>query len=98
MNLNATKSEMGDRVFLKTMNHSSGAAIVKVELKGGLKLYRTTIELVARCSLNSRDTLEQPTAVTLKQGWADTEANAVSLSAAAVRRRRHHCCGAIRSK
>src|ERR1035437_311225 len=77
VNLTATKSEKGDRVYLKAVNPGKNAATVKVEMTGGVKLRRAAMQLVAPGSLSSRNSLEHPAAVAPKPVQASLQANTV---------------------
>jgi alpha-L-arabinofuranosidase len=77
VNFTATKSEKGDKVYLKAVNPGKIAATVKVEMTGGVKPGRATMQLVSPGSLGSRNSLEHPSAVAPKAAQASLQANTV---------------------
>ena len=80
VNFTATKSEKGDKVYLKAVNPVGEAATVNVELTGGAKPTRAAMQLVAPGSVEARNSLAQPSAVAQKQGRATVKGNVVSFA------------------
>jgi alpha-N-arabinofuranosidase len=77
VNFTATKSEKGDKVYLKAVNPGKNAATMKVEMTGGVKLRSAAMQIVAPGTLNSRNSLEHPAAVAPKPAQASLQANTV---------------------
>jgi alpha-L-arabinofuranosidase len=89
LNAVATKSEDGRSLCLKAVNPSKGAVSVSLEIPGGFAAGETAMQLVAPGTLDARNTLEAPDAVSAKPSRAAIDGHAVRfemppLSAAVV--------------
>jgi alpha-N-arabinofuranosidase len=67
-NVVATRSQDGETVFVKAVNPKDSERRVEVELKGNFTPKTASMQFVAPGSLRARNTLKEPTAVTVEEG------------------------------
>jgi len=89
LNVVATKSRNGKKVYLKAVNPNNKAAEVNLSLDESFKVKKASMEIVAPGSLDARNTLEKPAAVQPDKGEVKISSQEVkfklpSLSAAVV--------------
>ena len=76
----ATKSADGKKLYLKIVNPAEAAAEVRVEVKGGFAPARAAMLLVAPDSLEARNTLDKPDAVASAPGKVQRDGKTVRFT------------------
>jgi alpha-N-arabinofuranosidase len=89
LNVVATKSQNGKKVYFKVVNPSDNEREVNLTLSNGFKIKKTSMEVVSPGSLDARNSLENPDAVKPVKGKVEMSGQNVkfklpSLSAAVV--------------
>ena len=76
----ATKSADGKKLYLKVVNPTEAPAEVRVEVKGGFAPARASMLLVAPDSLDARNTLDKPDAIAAVPGKVERDGKTVRFN------------------
>jgi alpha-N-arabinofuranosidase len=80
LSINVTKSEIGNRLFIKVVNPSQEQAQITMRIQGGFTPARAAFELVAPGALEARNTMAEPSRVRSEAGVAQLSNRFVRFS------------------
>lgn len=79
VNIVATKSKDGRVVYLKAVNPNEYPKSVDVELKGGFKVKKAEMQIIASSDLKARNTLERPEVICPEKGYVSIQGRTITL-------------------
>jgi alpha-N-arabinofuranosidase len=80
LNIVATKSADGSKVYIKAVNTTDAMQDVHVELSGRTEFNKAELKLVAADDLTARNTLDEPAAIHASSGKSSSEGKTVRFS------------------